>query len=183
MRPPLFASVFLIANLALAAAPERPVIQKLRDRYKEVTARLDKADGQSPYSVSLSPADSSARASLQIAFVAKDGFDADSRDETLELARVVQTWSNLGPQTAEYLYDEKGVLLFHYTEVAIDGARRRALRLWFDGGVLIRAQDDQHEPVDEPTAAHKAAARRAQKEAARLLARYRDLRAVKVDLP
>ena len=76
----------------------------------------------------------------------------------------------------------QGELLFHYTQIALDGTRRKELRLWFEKGAVIRVQDGAS-VIDTPAEAHQAQGARAKLAAQRWLGWYRDLRAVKVALP
>jgi hypothetical protein len=180
--PLLVLFTVLTADAAAAARPVSPAIQQIRARYQQVLEALERAGGQAPFTMAVNPADSSSKASVLVSFAAPDGFDVESNDQTLQLARVVETWSNLGPQTSEYLYDPQGELLFHYTQIALDGTRRKELRLWFDKGAVIRVQDGAS-VIDTPVEAHQAQGARAKLAAQKWLGWYRDLRAVRVALP
>jgi hypothetical protein len=122
--PLLVLFTVLTADAAAAARPVSPAIQQIRARYQQVLEALERAGGQAPFTMAVNPADSSSKASVLVSFAAPDGFDVESNDQTLQLARVVETWSNLGPQTSEYLYDPQGELLFHSPEIRFEPAGR-----------------------------------------------------------
>ena len=170
-------SLLLSASLA-AAPPEPPELSAIRARYQRV---LDATkEGDPVDSARWSPLKDGQETGLELygADLAQD--DGDRKQ--LAFARVQTQWSNLGKHKAEYLYGPDGELTFFYAAGDKGAGNAVELRLYFVKGALTRVMEKK-KVLDAPTAKHQVAAERAQKEARRLAALFRELQATVYEVP